>query len=224
MSEKNIQEQINALDRKMDLLLDYVHEQRLKSETVEDLIADFSIIGKDVYDSTVEELDKNDVELEPAELTQLGLLFVRNIKTFISLMNSLEAGMDLMKEVSPIINEVLIDASKKLGEFEQKGYFEFMREGFKIIDNIVTGFSPDDVKALADNIVIILETVRNMTQPEMMKSMNNAVIIYSNVQTQNIPEYSLWKAMQTMNSPEMKKGLGFMITFLKNLSKISINN
>jgi uncharacterized protein YjgD (DUF1641 family) len=57
-----------------------------------------------------------------------------------------------------------------------------------------------------------------MTQPDMLKAMNNAVSIYKEMDTQNIPEYSLWKAFREMRSPEMKRGIGFMITFLKNLS------
>lgn len=224
MNEQNIQTQIDALNQKMDLLLDYVQEQRMKSQTVEDLISDLSIIGKDIYDTTVDELDRNSVELEPTELSQLGIIFLRNIKTFISIMNTMESTVDLLKEVGPIANEVIIDASKKLGEFEQKGYFTFMKEAGNIIDNIVTGFSPEDVKALADNIVTILDTVKKLTQPEVMKSMDNALMIFSNMETQNIPEYSLWKTMREMNSPEMKKSLGFMITFLRNLSKTTNNN
>jgi uncharacterized protein YjgD (DUF1641 family) len=223
MEEATIQQQINSLNTKMDLLLDYVREQKLKSETVEDLIADVSIIGKDVYDSTVEELDNRQVEIDPAELTELGISFLRNIRSFITIMDTFESIMDLTKEVGPIANEVIIDISKKLGEFENKGYFDFLRESGRIIDNIVTGFSAEDVKLLADNIVTILTTVKQLTQPEMMNLLNNAVKIYSSIQINDIPEYSLWKAFREMNSPEMKKGLGFMITFMKNLAKNTIN-
>jgi uncharacterized protein YjgD (DUF1641 family) len=175
MEEATIQQQINSLNTKMDLLLDYVREQKLKSETVEDLIADVSIIGKDVYDSTVEELDNRQVEIDPAELTELGISFLRNIRSFITIMDTFESIMDLTKEVGPIANEVIIDISKKLGEFENKGYFDFLRESGRIIDNIVTGFSAEDVRLLADNIVTILTTVKQLTQPEMMNSLNNAV-------------------------------------------------
>ena len=223
MSEQSLQARMDALDAKMDLLLEYVKEQKQKSEMVEDLVADVSIIGKDVYDSTVEELNNRSIELEPAELTQLGIQFLRNIPNFIALMNTLESTLDLLKEAGPIVNEMIIDTSKKLGEFEQKGYFDFLRESGRIIDNIVTGFSPEDVRALADNIVTILETVKRLTQPEMMKSIDNAVKIYASIETENIPEYSLWKTMRAMNSKEMKKSLGFMITFLQNLSRTTIN-
>lgn len=219
MNDQNIQNQIDALNQKMDLVLEYVREQKMKSQTVEDLISDATIIGKDIYDTTVDELDRHSIDLEPTELTKLGIIFLRNIKTFISIMNTMESTVDLLKEMGPIANEIIIDASKKLGEFEQKGYFTFLKEVTQILDNIVTGFTTEDVKALADNIVTILDTVKNLTQPQMMKSADNALMIFSKMETENIPEYSIWKAMREMNSPEMRKSIGFMITFLRNLSK-----
>lgn len=223
MSETNMQHQIDEINRKLDLLLLHVGEQRAHSETVDDLISDLSIIGQDVYDSTVEELENRQVEIEPAELTELGISFLRNIKSFIAIMDTFESVMDLTKDIGPIANEVIIDVSKKLGEFEDKGYFAFFKEAMGILDNIIKGFSPEEVRQLADNIVTILGTFQKITQPEMMNSVNNAVKIYSSIQTDNIPEYSMWKAFKEMRSPEMKKGMGFMITFMKNLSETAIN-
>ncbi len=223
MNEKSLQTQINTLNDKMDLLLEYVTEQRKKTETVDDLISDFSIIGKDVYDTAVEELNNQAIELNPEELTELGIQFLRNIPTFINLMNSLESTMDLLKEAGPIVNEVIIDTTKTLGEFEQKGYFEFLKEVAGIVDNIVSGFTPEDVKSLADNIVSILETVKHITQPDMIKSIDNAVKIYASIEMENVPEYSMIKTIRVLNTKEMRKSLGFIITFLQNLSK-TINN
>jgi uncharacterized protein YjgD (DUF1641 family) len=74
------------------------------------------------------------------------------------------------------------------------------------------------VKLLADNIVTIMETVKNFTQPEMMKTLNNAVNIYSSMNIDEAPQYSVWKLMREMNQPEMKKALGFFVMFMKNLS------
>lgn len=216
--DNSIQIQLDDLHRKMDVLLEYVNKQRLNSEVVEDLIADMSIIGKDVYDSTVEELENREVEINPEELTELGISFLRNIKNFNMMIGTFESMVDLSKEVGPIANEMIIDFQKKLGEFEEKGYFEFFGEAANIMDNIVTHFSKEDVKMLAENIVPILETVKGITQPEMMKSITNAIKVYSSLEMENIPEYSVWKLMREMNSPETKRAIGFMMTFMKNLS------
>ena len=127
-----------------------------------------------------------------------------------------------MWEIS-IANEVIIDTTKKLHEFEQKGYFEFLKEFGHIIDNIVTYYGVEDMRMLADNVVAILDTVKNLTQPDMLKSVDNAVKVFASLEMENIPEYSIFKVMREMNKPEMKKALGFFITFMKNMSKDNIN-
>jgi len=67
--------------------------------------------------------------------------------------------------------------------------------------------------------MLILNTVKDITQPNMLKSIDNAVRMYSSIETENIPSYSIWKLMREINSPEMKKAIGFGITFMKNMSK-----
>ncbi len=219
MEEKNIQSQIDALDKKLDLILGYVHQQKLNSTVVEDLVSDLSIIGKDAYDSTVDELDKRQVELDPSELTGLAVSFLRNVGNIKLMMDMLEMAVDLSKEVGPIANEAIIDFTKQLAVFEQKGYFEFVREIGPIIDNIVTGFSPKDLRELADSVVSILSIIKEMTQPEVLGTMENAIKAFNSMETESVPSYSVWRVLKEMNSPEMKKALGFGITFMKNVSK-----
>lgn len=219
MEEKNIQSQIDALDKKLDLILSFVNQQRLNSTVVEDLVKDLSIISKDVYDSTVEELDKRQVELNPSELTDLAISFLRNIGNIKKILNLLEMGMDLSKEVGPIANEVIIDFTKQLNVYDQKGYFKFIKELVPIMDNIVQGFSPKDLRELADSVVSILSIVKEMTQPEVLSTVENAVKAFNSMETESVPSYSVWRVMREMNSPEMKKALGFGVTFMKNVSK-----
>jgi uncharacterized protein YjgD (DUF1641 family) len=211
--------QIEALNQKVDTLLEYVNQQRLKSAAMDDLVADVSIIGKDVYDSTVKALDEREVVLDPDQLRELGVRFAQNVGNFNLLLGGLGSAMDLMKDVGPIANEVIIDTTKKLNEFEQKGYFEFMREFGAIMDNIVMHFGVDDVRSLADNVVTILDVLKNLTQPEMLKSIDTAVKVFSNMEIQNVPEYSIFKFIREINTPEMKKAWGFLITFMKNISR-----
>jgi uncharacterized protein YjgD (DUF1641 family) len=219
MEDKNIQMQIDALDKKLDLILGYVHQQKLQANMVEDLVGDLSIIGKDAYDSTVLELDKRQVEIDPSELTGLAVSFLRNIGNLKTVMDTLEMAVDLGKEVGPIANEVIIDFTKQMNTLEQKGYFDFIREIGPVIDNVVKGFSPQDLKELANSIVSILTIIKEMTQPEVLTIMQNAIKAFNSMETESVPSYSVWKLMREMNSPEMKKALGYGITFMKNVSK-----
>ncbi len=53
---------------------------------------------------------------------------------------------------------------------------------------------------------------------DMLKVLDNVVITYQKMDHENIPEYSVWKVMKELRKPEMKKNIGFLMTFLKNLS------
>jgi tRNA 2-thiouridine synthesizing protein E len=74
----------------------------------------------------------------------------------------------LMDEMQPILKEVMASATGKLGELEGRGYFGFMREAMRVADRIVESYDEDDVRALGDNVVRIMDTVRAFTQPRML--------------------------------------------------------
>lgn len=182
----NIQEQINQMNQKLDLVLRYVNEQRLKSETVEDLVADVSIISKDAFSSIVDELDTQGIELNIDDIKLLVFKLIRNVNNFSQVMDMFESITDLLKDVGPIINEAGIDFTNKLHEFEQKGYFEFLKQIIGIVDNTVIAFKKTDF------------------------DMNK--------------KYSMFKIIRELNSPEVKRTLGVMLTLVKNISKETINN
>ena len=219
MTEQKIQQQIDDINRKLDIILEEVFAQKQSRETISDLADDLSLVGKDVFKNTVIELDKAGVELDSDALKGTGIRLIRNIDNINEFLDTLESINDFLKDATPIARQVGLDTIQKMNELDQKGYIEFFKELSKVLENVVSHFSIQDVRDLSDNVVTILETVKEMTQPDMLSAMDNAVNVFKNLDTKDIPEYSLWKAMKEMRSPEMKKGLGFMITFLKNLAK-----
>ena len=148
MEEKALQTQITELNQKVDLLLEYVNQQRLKTNQLEDLVADVSIVGKDMYDSAVEDLDNRMVNLDLDQVKGLVLRILRNMENMNKFLEIFESMNDLIKDAVPIFNEVIIDFTKKLNEFDQKGYFEFFAEAGNIFDNIITHYKPEDVREL----------------------------------------------------------------------------
>jgi len=227
MAEKDLQKQIDEINVKLDTILECALTQKQRSQRMDDLVADANIIAKDAFRSTVEELETQGVELNWEDIKFLFLKFLKNVDKFTWVMDTFESMYDLMQDMGPIVRETIIDTIRKMAEMEQKGYFEFFSEMTRAMDNVVIHYSGEDVKLLADNMVTIMDTLKNLTQPDMLQAMNNAVNVFQKLEVDDIPEYSLWKAMKEMRSPEMKKGIGFMITFLKNISKdnvVALNN
>ena len=118
----------------------------------------------------------------------------------------------------------LVDFMAKMDEFDRRGYFEFIKESQNIVDKVVTSFSKEDVKALGDNIVTILNTIKNLTQPDMLQAINNALNVYKKLDIEVGDKVSLFSILKEMNSPEVRKGLVFALRFLKSLAEQPQNN
>ena len=127
MSENNVQEQISELNRKMDLVLESIEQHKRNREEVDDLVADLNIMAKDAFQHTVVMLDKSQVDLDHNGIPMLLIKILQNIDTFYEMLEMLESAKDFMKDISTILHQVGLDAVNKMNEFDQKGYFEIIR-------------------------------------------------------------------------------------------------
>jgi uncharacterized protein YjgD (DUF1641 family) len=127
MPEKNIQEQISELNQKLDLILENIDLQKRNREEFDDLISDLSIVAKDAFHHTVVMLDKSQVDLDHSGIPMLLIKLLQNIDTFYEMLEMLESAKDFMKDISPILHQMGLDAVNKMNEFDQKGYFEIVR-------------------------------------------------------------------------------------------------
>lgn len=216
--ETDLEEKLALINNKLDTVLVELDAQRRGRHQIEDLMKDVSIIGKDLFETTVSRLDKAGIEINGYDLEKLVLKVIRNINTFNTLLDFLESSNDFIKDMAPVIRQMGLDLIKKLHNLDQKGYFIFFNELLNVLDKIVTHFTAEDLRALADNIGTILETLKNITQPDILRAANKAVEIYKNLDTDNIKEVSMWKAFRMMNSKDGKRALGFFMTFLLNLA------
>lgn len=81
---------------------------------------------------------------------------------------------ELFEEMQPILKAMMGTATDELQRYEDKGYFTFGREMLRVVDRVVEGYDEDDVRALGDNVVRIMDTVRAFTQPRMLAIANDA--------------------------------------------------
>jgi len=224
ITREKVENKLDIVNDKLDIILEELNSQRSRREQVDDLMKDVTIIGKDLFETTVSRLDKAGIEVNGDDLEKLVLKIIRNINTFNSLLDSFESANDLIKDLSPVVRQIGLDLIKKLHDLEEKGYFIFIRELLNIMDKIVVHFTADDLRLLADNIVIILETVKNLTQPDMLNSINKAMAIYKDLYTEDIKEVSMLKAFRMMNSKDGKRAMGFIMTLLMNMANYTEKN
>jgi hypothetical protein len=166
---ENVQIQINEINQKLDLLLNYVNDQRLKSETIEDLVSDVSIISKDAFTSIVDELDKQGIELNVDDIKNLVYKLLRNVDNFSQVMDMFESVTDFLKDAGPMVTEMGIDFTYKLHELEQKGYFELFKEMGAITDNAVVALRKTKVDP--HKKYSLFKIMREFNSPEVKRAL-----------------------------------------------------
>lgn len=218
MEEERIQQQIDALNAKLDIILDEIEHQRRHRREMEDLKDDLMRVGRDLYRTAVDELEEVHDEVSTGDIAYLAKKLLRNVNNITRTFEQLENVKDFVDDFAPVSRQLSLDLMQRLNEMDRKGYFEFFREGMRITDNIVTSFSADDVRQLADNVATILATIKNLTQPDMLRAINNALNVYKKLDITVEGDVSLMRLLREINSPEVRRGLAFMTEFLRNLA------
>lgn len=211
-------ERLEALDRKLDLVLEEMAAVRRVRREIDELRDDLTRVGKEMLPALATELDDVSPHVRPADVAALLKQVLRSVDDLNASLAALHAARELLHDATPIARELMNDAVAKFDELDRKGYFEKGRELTRVLDNVVANFSVEDIRLLSENVVAILSTVKNLTQPEMLEAINNAVEVYKKIDFESVEEFSLWTAFKEVNKPEMRRGLGFLIVFLRNLS------
>jgi tRNA 2-thiouridine synthesizing protein E len=124
---------------------------------------------------------------------------------------------ELWDELSPIGREMMRAATTRLGDLEKKGYFAFGRELVGLGERIVEGYSPDDVRKLGDAVVGILDTVRAMTQPEVLALADQASAVLKNAG--DAEPVGILGVVRASQSEDVQKGMSVMLEVLRHVGR-----
>ncbi len=213
---------IDHLATQVQFVVDEALVMRGRRQERDELIADLTPIANQAYQYAVKQLEQVDEYASLDDFTHLMKKLVRNLKNLEELLDSLEMFKELIDEVTPLTQAGVISLMDGLQDLERRGYFGFVRSGSRVVENIVTNFSEDDVSALGDNIVLILQAVREMTQPEIMTMVRNTA---STVREEEIPDRITWRELiRQMRDPATKKGLARLMLTLRSVSGTTPKN
>ena len=208
-----------ALNEKLDRLTNqvaYLTEQTQRAEREREsrteLMRDLTPIVNDVYRLTVEQLEEVEQYVSLDDLLRLVKRLARNGRNIEKMLDQLESVMDLAETIVPLSDAAFGRAVTELATLERKGYFTFAKGGWQIMDNIVTSFGEDDVRQLGNNVVLILRTIKEMTQPEVM----NFAIESESAAEVSISYRSLFGQMR---DPNVRRGLALTMRVLHSLGQ-----
>ncbi len=206
------------LHQKIDFLTEQMLLTQKRQRAFEELANDLTPIANDLFKTAVEELDQVAPYFSYEDLIFLGKKILRNIRTLTVLFDNLESAADFVHDAAPLSKAVFQSTLEQLNDLERKGYFTFFKSALGVMDRVVTAFSEEDIKQLGENIVLILNTVKQLTQPQMLTLVQNALNVYQNINVNPPEQVSLWALIKELQSPQVRRGILTGLTILKNLS------
>ena len=212
-----LEAKIDALTAQVQFLADEAGEQRRRRIAMEELQADLTPIATSAIGNAAVALDRADIDT--GDLVNLAVRVAENADLLEKVMVQLKSINDLVVDVMPIVKQGIELAIEKAAKLEEAGYFEFAEAGIGVIDRIVTGYSKEDVEALADNVVQMLDIVKDLTQPDMLavtQRMLDVVHKQGEMSSETMAEPpSLFALAGKVRDPEVRIGIGRALDTLK---------
>ncbi len=210
-----------ALNQKLDLLtaqVAYLTEQarlaQQERESRDDLVDTAMPIAREAMDIVTRELHEVQEEIRLEDLLRLSKKLLRHVPQLEMLLDQLDSLSDLLATVGPISREMITKLTELMDELDRKGYFAFARGGGRLVDNVVTSFSEEDVNRLSENIVLILNTVKDMTQPEILSFVRNTLLLAEEEVSKPV-NTSMLSILRQMQDPAVRRGLALALRILR---------
>jgi uncharacterized protein YjgD (DUF1641 family) len=216
----NLSASVAAIGEQIEFLTQQAYESNRRQREWDELRGDLAPIANDLYKITVDQLEEIQAYVQLEDILGLAKRLARNTRNIDQLLDQMESMQDLWRDIAPLTDDMFHQLVVMLNDMEQKGYFGFVRQSAYVADQIVTSFSEEDVQLLGDNVVLILETVKALTQPEMMNLVNNLTQGFQDVdgQADELPS-SLFGLMGQMRDPDVRRGLAITMAMLKRVSQ-----
>lgn len=207
--------QLDRIEARLADLAAELETTRRERDRWRELTADLMPVAHGAMDLASRELEdlSRDVSLE--DLASFARTAIRLLPQLELLLAQVGPATELAREASGLLAPGMTMLTDNLAVAERKGYFTFVQGLLQIVDKVVTSFGEEDLEALGANVVLILKTVQQMTQPQIMHLLSTAI---SDIQeVDEAPPPSAIKLLSHMRDPQVRRGLSRTLAVLGDL-------
>jgi uncharacterized protein YjgD (DUF1641 family) len=210
-----LNQKLDKLAVQVEFLTEEALRQKRRQQEWDELKDDLLPIGNDIFRIAVTQLEEVEQNVQLEDILRLAKRLLRNTRNLELMLDQLESLAELWQDASPLSRDAFLTVMNRLNEMEQKGYFIFLQGGLDMADRVVTSFSEEDVRQLGENIVLILQTVKEMTQPQIMTMLRHTAQV---VKEEEPADTSLLGIVRQLNDPAVKRGLAKTLQILKSVA------
>jgi uncharacterized protein YjgD (DUF1641 family) len=211
-----LNQKLDKLAIQVEFLTEEALRQKRRQQEWDELKDDLIPIGNDLFRLAVTQLEEVEPHVQMEDMLRLLKRVLRNTRNLELMLDQLESLTELWQDAGPLSRDAFLTVINRLNEMERKGYFVFLQGGLDMADRIVTSFTEEDVRQLGENIVLILQTVKEMTQPQIMTMLRQTAHV---VNDEEPVDTSLFGIVRQLNDPAVKRGLAKTLQVLKSVAE-----
>ena len=212
----SLEERLDVMARQLTEITRELGRQREERSRWSELAADVMPLAQQSMTTVTSHLEEDACSF--GDLASLGHALVRNASVLESWLGPLRVMAALAEEIGPIMTPAVASLNERLAELDERGYFSRIRQAVGVVDNVVTAFSDEDVKLLGDNIVLILQTVKQMTQPEIMGMLGRAALtLQEDAPDPDSKVPSARALLKQMRDPMVRRGMARLLSTLRSI-------
>jgi uncharacterized protein YjgD (DUF1641 family) len=212
-SAPTVDERLDQIAARLEEIGDELARQRAERERWSELASDLTPLARHGLEVGSQRLAESGMQL--ADLAELGASVLEALPVLTRLVSQLESTAELAETAAPLLEPTLERATERLADLDERGYFEFTGASLGVIDRVVTSFDSADIEALGDNIVLILQTVRDMTQPEVMTMLRRTFTSVSEEEPATPP--GTLALLRQLRDPGVRRGLAKVMNTLRSI-------
>jgi len=224
MSNEPIEQQLTEIQSKLDNLVDEIEEHRRHRLEMDELKADLTVVAKDVFATTVKELEDVAPFVNTGDFLDLMKRLLRNTRTISGVVEKTEGSLDFVEDAFPIGKEMFHDLMLRLDEFDRKGYFALLQSLGSTLDKLVEKLPPEELTKITDRVVIPgIELASKLADLNLLPALSRSVDEFNNQSPDAFDDFTSWKAYKKSRKTEMRRALGRTLHFLESFSRETNN-
>ncbi len=221
-SAATVEQRLDHLSAQVDELVWEMRRQREQREQWAELSHELAPVTRDAVAAASRELQELSQDVTIDDVAEFARALARSLPKMQAMLVQLDSMAELTHEVNSITGAGVAKLSESLAEAERKGYFTFARHGAEMVEEVVTSFSEDDVVALRENLVLILNTVKELTQPEVMTLLNRTGVSLQTISDDGGEKPpTAFALVKQMRDPEVRRGLNRTLGLLRTIGEES---
>jgi uncharacterized protein YjgD (DUF1641 family) len=205
---------LDAMSAQITVMAAQIQAAEAAREMWAELVETLVPVSRGALDVASRELMELEQDVSIDDVTRFARTTARSVPQMEGMLAQLGSVSELGHELNSISAAGLSRLTEILQAAEDKGYFMFAREGAAIADKVVTTYTEEDVRALGDNVVTILNAVKELTQPEVMALLNRTALTIQESEDSPIEPPGMLALVKSMRDPQTRRGLARVLSML----------